>query len=137
MQGRPRDAVERKGTTVPKERVKHGKLYAHYEQDAVGSTSDSPLTDEVSREYLPGDKSIPKNAVITEDPSLDVSWNRDLGWVQVSIDFERRQWVECVESFEDGEIKKAVFTDTLSRQEINHMIRTLRRARDAAFGADE
>ena len=38
---------------------------------------------------------------------------------------------------EDLEHYAAVFTEPLTRPQINHLIRTLKRARDAAYGTDE
>lgn len=120
---------------MPRERVHHGKLYVEID---LQKTSDQPQGVEI-REYDPNDKSIPKDAKVSEEPSLDVTWSRDQGYVQVSIDMSREQWLTNTKQLEDDPnvIKRAIYTDGLSRQEINHLIRTLRRARDSAFGADE
>lgn len=90
------------------------------------------------RPYIVGEI-LPEGSGIREDPSLDVSWNRQ-GNVQVSIEAPTDWW----ERFEQARVGEksdrthyAAFTSTLSRQDINDMIRVLRRARDAAYGADE
>lgn len=72
-------------------------------------------------------------------PSLDVEWQRDAAHVQVAIEFDRDRWATIAKELaEDKAVShKAIYTSSLSRPEINNMIRTLRRARDAAYGGDE
>lgn len=120
---------------MPKERVHHGKIWRHKPNvrnstgDIVGNTVD---------EYR-GESNLEDGEYLTEDPSLEINWDRDHGNVQVSIDFSREQWLACAKDFEETPdlIKKAIYTGSLSRRDINEMIKTLRRARDAAFGRDE
>lgn len=127
---------------MPRERVHHGKLYVHIPLEQETDGSDTPPHIEESREFIPGEK-LPKGAYVTEEPSLEVTWTRsgDMlgGWVQVSIDMPREKWLENMKTLEDDPnvIARAMYTDSLSRQEINNMIKVLRRARDAAYGADE
>lgn len=127
---------------MPRERVQHGKLYVddpRIEPTEVVGQSGEPvgLKAYAQREYIPGEE-LPTEAVITEQPSLDVTWNRDGGWVQLSIEAPRDWWGRFWDSLLAAEQSHyGVFSETLTRQEINHLIRTLRRARDAAFGADE
>ena len=144
---RRRDAVKMEGSTsVPRERVHHGTLHQHV-PEKMATVDDYPATDGyVTRIYKPGretESHIP-GSYITEEPSLDVSWLRDTsgestGWVQVSIDMPRKVWFERVKELESdvNQISQAVYTETLTRDELNKMIRVLRRARDQAFGADE
>jgi len=136
---------------MPRERVKHGKQYATWSADPKdpkpGDATEHPHpegAEEVvyavlSKDYDPGDPGIPAGAKITEDVSLDVNWNREAGWVQVSMSIPAEKWDEINNA--NGDLPTTpyvpVHTDIWTRQEINGMIKTLRRARDAAFGADE
>jgi hypothetical protein len=99
---------------MPRERVQHPKVYEY--ESADGTTG-----------------------YVEHDPALDVTWQRDSETVQVSIEFPRAQWLTiCADLKDDPEIShKAIFSGNLPRPEINHFIRTLKRARDAAYGADE
>lgn len=124
-------------------------MWAHYSvpesegrslpSDARTSADSASEEVEVSRQYFPDDVSIPKDAVITEDISMDVTWNRDAGWVQMSLDIPRKKWEENYQFIaqETSISSRALYTDILTRTEINNLIKTLRRARDAAYGADE
>lgn len=138
---------------MPRERVKHGSAHATWSAKpsdppksdvSVNPTPEGP--DEVtyailSKEYFIGDPDVPSDATITEDVSLDVGWNRDAGWVQITMSIPPDKWKFLSEYFSDtdndGVLPKVLNTGSLTRQEINAMIKTLRRARDAAFGADE
>ena len=80
------------------------------------------------------------------EPELNVSWNKDgdcaSGRVQISIDLPVdyvRHLAKCIEDDETGLHPSAIgaFTPALSRDDINRMIRVLRRARDQAHGRDE
>ncbi len=79
------------------------------------------------------------------DPTLHVSWHQHgtgemPGHVQVALGLP----VQYIGSLM-GDYSKAgavapsmdVFTPVLSRQDVNKLIRTLRRARDQAYGRDE
>lgn len=86
-------------------------------------------------------------------PHLDVLWNRPLdrlslpagedpsGSVQVQIGLNPTEMQSRIDHIaehpEDLEAFSLFFTESLSRHQINHLIRTLKRARDAAYGADE
>lgn len=104
---------------MPRERVQHGKSYPVHEVSEDGKTAGSYT--EVT-------------------PSLDIEWAREpQGRVQVAIEFSRQQWIDITADLHNHQEveRRAIYTDSLDRQQINHMIKTLRRARDAAFGADE
>jgi hypothetical protein len=76
----------------------------------------------------------------TLTPVLDVVWQRDFdGSVQIGLDLKRRYWIDTAKDIENEPLvnSRTVYTESLSRAEINHFIKTLRRARDAAFGSDE
>lgn len=131
--------LSRKGQQMPRERVQHGKLYADItETPDPGNVGQTPGSVMRRVEYRP-DVALPEGATVREEPSLDVSWNRDGGWVQIAIDAPRDWWERFKESL-DGSPEQhhmSAYTDVLTRKEINDLIRTLRRARDAAYGADE
>ena len=118
---------------MPKERVQHGTLNVWpKEATLIGeAVSEGEI-------YLPGDK-IPEGYILREAPSVDVLWNREGEWVQLAIDAPRDWWERFMASYENSPEQHSfpVVTEVLTRKEINHLIRTLRRARDAAYGADE
>lgn len=121
---------------MPRERIKHGNHYIE-KTSTEGATEDSNPTSSTWKLWNPGDP-IPDGCTVREDPSLDLNWNREAGWVQVSIEMTAAQWIVNADELRDGNVShRAIYTDVLTRQEINHMIRTLRRARDAAYGSDE
>lgn len=128
---------------MPRERVHHGKLTAHWKDPDVDFEDGKGYPGaEVSASYSPQDPppfppDVPVE--ITGEPSLDVLWNRDGCYVQVAIDAPRDWWKKWLESY-DGSPELPSFpayTDVLSRRELNDLIRVLRRARDAAYGRDE
>lgn len=119
---------------MPKERIKHGRHYANVPiSDGRGYS-----TVECGPDGLPYSP-VPEGTEYIEDPSLDVTWSRDNGHVQLSIEFTREQWLSNLRTLQEDEAitRRAIFTDSLARHEINHLIRILRRARDAAYGSDE
>lgn len=126
---------------MPRERVQHGKLWV---AKTVPSESVIDIHGEPTgahayelRDFIPGEI-LAKDEVLYEEPSLDVAWNRDAGWVQIGIDAPKDWWDRFFEGYRDhGDTPYAVYTETLTRQQINKMIATLRRARDAAYGRDE
>lgn len=122
---------------MPKERVHHGSMYLFKKQEPVEGQPPSE-DDMVGTLWHPGDPQ-PEGTVLREEPSLDVYWNRDGEWVQVAIDAPTDWWDRFWKDKQENKLITAssVFVEALSRQEINHMIRTLRRARDAAYGSDE
>lgn len=67
-----------------------------------------------------------------EQPSLHVKWFHDPEHVQVQLDVSPEFLAQLT-----GDGGARITSGILSRIEINHMIKTLRRARDAAYGADE
>lgn len=109
---------------MPRERVHHGQIL---KVTTLGTAPPGDLDGTMSAQGVEHQ----------EQPSLDVSWNRDAGWVQVSIHAPRDFWERLYKDRDPDEQSFAAFTDALSRHEINHLIATLRRARDAAYGKDE
>lgn len=71
-------------------------------------------------------------------PALHVSWHASpAGTVQIRFD-ANPDFIQEAADFPDPETgRSAMYTDELTRAEINKMIRTLRRARDQAYGKDE
>lgn len=82
---------------------------------------------------------VPEGGHIDYAPGVELNWSRDQGHVQLSIEFPREQWIANAETLKDDPqvTKRAIYTDSLSRYQINKLIKLLRRARDAAYGADE
>ncbi|WP_280389820.1 hypothetical protein [Nocardia wallacei] len=56
--------------------------------------------------------------------SLDVHWGRDT-FVQLGV------------ARDEGKQGSSLWSESLTRDQINHLIRVLRRARDQAYGRDE
>jgi hypothetical protein len=81
-----------------------------------------------------------------ERRGLDISWSRPdengdttPGNVQIGMSFSPEELRRLSQPYSDGSFPfvRATYTEPLSRDQLNLMIRTLRRARDAAYGADE
>jgi hypothetical protein len=87
------------------------------------------------REIEPGAE-LPDGSKLVADPELSVSWMPD-GHVQVSINMEAEFIKHLSTGMTEGATHNAVYTPSLSRQEINKLIRVLRLARDKAYGRDE
>jgi len=125
---------------MPKERIKHGRIMirdAQRSKDIGGITVPGAVL-----EYEhDGETPIPETATTSVMPSLDLYWNRDYGEVQLSFVAEKRWFIDALEEPMTSEqvdpaTQISIYSESLSRSELNHFIRTLRRARDAAFGAD-
>ncbi len=79
------------------------------------------------------------------EPELNVSWTRGvdhgIGVVQVSMLLPVAYVKHLANSLADPERMEpsgiGAFSPSLSRDELNRLIRTLRRARDQAYGHDE
>jgi len=93
---------------------------------------------------------IGKKIQLTRHPNLEVVWVRpeerppvargeDLeGHVQIGIDLDIVDLEDRMRYDKlDGVTAKTFYTNRLTRAQINELIRTLKRARTAAFGADE
>lgn len=72
------------------------------------------------------------------DAALHVSWNRDGQHVQLclEVDVHYAQLAADEPNANEARTRTELWTPVLSRQDINKLIRTLRRARDTAYGAD-
>lgn len=131
---------------MPRERVQHGKLYVieaanHTVAETLYGDPIPEITAHMMHEFIPGEV-LKDGDVIQEEPSLDVNWTKDRH-VQISIEAPIDWWQRFQESYAQeieenpNRMHYAAFTETLTRAEINDMIRVLRRARDAVFGGDE
>jgi len=92
----------------------------------------------------------PSEAVTCRAPIASVSWARGddhelcNGSVELQVEIDTRHLLSLAESaigegsHKDPELQGVfAITAPMTRTELNHCIRTLKRARDAAFGADE
>lgn len=110
---------------MPRETVIHGSQYTSYKHgyDALQKL------DESERAVAEAEMESRQN------PNLDVNWNRDNEWVQVALVVDRKYLEEYLSTSEDPRL--SIPTEVMSRKDINALIRTLRRARDSAYGSDE
>jgi hypothetical protein len=74
---------------------------------------------------------------IVWSPSADPVNGSNNGWVQVMLECDR-EWLDNVlaEKAEQDNGKVTLYSECLTREEMNSAIRTLRRARDRVHGAD-
>lgn len=112
---------------MPKEQITRGRTWKVIKDPKTGSDS--------GYEYH-GEPLEPSERLIS-DPHVEVNWGSHQGGnVQVSIHFEKRQWEECLaEQNERGaapEDKYGIYVD-LSKEDINRLIRLLKRVRRNAF----
>lgn len=70
------------------------------------------------------------------EPTLHVGWRKG-SYIQVSIEADGSYFRFATENPDTTTDRSTVYSEPLSRQEINKMIRSLRRARDQVFGCDE
>jgi len=84
------------------------------------------------------DVDVPDSAAVLTDPELHVSWSPESigGHVQVSLNMEA-EFLKRNAADLEGVSHRALYTPSLSRKEINKLIRVLRLARDKAYGRDE
>ena len=72
------------------------------------------------------------NGIDTFTPHLHVRWHREGEWVQVQLTVEPEHARYLLDN-----TCRDITSEVLDRRAINNLIRTLRRARDAAYGTDE
>lgn len=125
---------------MPRERVQHGDIYVFAKTPDESDPVLPGQTPAAGKKYYPGDV-VPDDHILREEPSLDVSWrNEDVGgWVQICFDAPRDWWERFIAAFDESPEQHhfAAFTSVLTRGQINHLIKSLRRARDRAYGADQ
>lgn len=132
---------------MPRETVHYGRDYARVKYPATDDHSAFEV------EYDAHDRRLASGEVDGEitystKPQVDIMWSRSAGSaiemngsVQVSIGIAPKDMQRTIDHIkdqpEDLEAFSTFYTEPLTRAEINHFIRTLRRARDAAYGSDE
>lgn len=111
-------------------------------KEKINFPSDSVAWNPVPGAVGPGawvgaDSTPDRDPVFILDAQVQVGWHKD-AWVQVSIEADR-SYLRFAADTPDAETsdRSTVYTPPLSRDEINKLIRTLRRARDQVFGRDE
>jgi hypothetical protein len=148
---------------MPKEVIQYGDPYVriYYEESDTVSYSDVSVSRDVPEDdpspmslvehHAPG---MPKgdSYALTRKPNLEVYWSRssefselrrfdedEEGNVQIMLDLDKTEVLDLAARFETDPdmVATAAITGKLSRYQINKLIKTLRRARDAAFGTDE
>lgn len=140
---------------MPRETIKWGRDFAIHK---VPASKDTPsyeyeVTAEAAHAHRQDGTWTADELVFDTKPHLDLVWSRPIdnlslplgeeahGAVQVEIilspaDMQRR--IDHISAHpEDLEAFSQFFTEPLTRGEINQFIRHLKRARDAAYGADE
>ena len=140
---------------MPKETVKWGRDFATV--TVRPSDKQSGYTYELSAEEaqsrIAGDELRKADVEFSNKPRLDVLWQRPIDKLSLPIGEDPQGSVQILlglnptdmknrirhleEHPEDLESFSLIFTEPLTRYEINNLIRTLKRARDAAHGSDE
>lgn len=87
-------------------------------------------------EHNGGTLTLPDTTGVSDDVCVSVGWNR-AGWVQVNLNTPTAHLASVLSSYTNDNAGDAtVYSETLSREEVNKLIRTLRKARDQAYGSD-
>jgi len=68
------------------------------------------------------------------DPAVHVGWTPNGEKVQVAFEADPNHLLAVADG--DRDVRRMVWSPVLSRDEVNRLIKTLRRARDAAYGVD-
>ena len=130
---------------MPSETIHWGKQYTvvtHPETEHTGGWDEEvDYKGSIEGEPLP---------VVHRTPSIAIHWTRPgdhapveytedpEGHVQITLDVSAREILLAAESVTKyGATSHGFFTDSLSRYQINKLIKILKRARDAAKGVDE
>jgi|SRR5882757_690443 len=93
---------------------------------------------------LEGGKETYSEETAPQFPLLHIGWHNDPdggGWVQAHLQIDKlffAQWVKDMQAtadqHDDGTID--LYSETMTRDECNQLIKQTRRARDGAYGAD-
>lgn len=144
---------------MPKETVHWGKHYKLVKKEST-LRDGSPWYDEYSWDgsYQTDEKGnilpLPPGTEASRYPSVEVSWSRPRdratlpydedpeGTVQIGMEVNmvdmRQSFRHSEGGLDDPDLKaKTFYTRSLTRTQINNMIKTLKRARDAAYGEDQ
>lgn len=85
---------------------------------------------------------------LTREPNVEIVWTRPeetvqqtgvdpAGWVQIGIDLDGVDLEDRMRYSGSNTTAKTFYTESLTRHQINELIRVLKRARNAAYGSDE
>lgn len=111
---------------MPKENIVPAIAYV-YDKDGIQIDEGMPFAV----------KATPEDGSSHMTPGMEIVWNRS-GWVQIGVDIPR-EWILAkakeLEAIPDI-TATAIYAD-VSRFQANKLIAIMRRARNAAFGADE
>lgn len=140
---------------MPKEIIKYGRDYAtvtvHGTKETGGYSYE--LGAEEAHKGIAGGGLARPDVEFSNKPAIHLHWQRPIdrmslpageepkGSVQLSLSLNptdtQRLITHIAEHPEDLEPFSTFYTEPLTRHEINEAIRNLKRARDAAYGADE
>lgn len=76
---------------------------------------------------------------VVDATSVELVWSRPASGGNLQLHFQRHIWDDAMRADSDtgsGVQEVDQYTDQLSRDDCNRMIRALRRARDVVYGAD-
>lgn len=113
---------------MPREQINYPKS-ADLAELVVSDTGGEAVPDK--------DSPIPGEVIRRNAPTLHVGWHRN-AWLQLSIEGDVTYFRFAADT-PDGSTsdRSTVYTEPLTRDEVNKLIRSLRRARDQVFGRDE
>lgn len=90
-------------------------------------------------DFVRGSADLPTN--------LEIKWDKDCGFIQIGVRDLRNSWIQtnlpttgtsnALSTLNDPAVVESLWVNFEDRASINEAIRTLRRARDGAFGRDE
>lgn len=118
---------------MPREQINYPRVDERIEWNPDKDGGDTPGA------WLGADGvAVPANGepIIITPPTLHVGWHRE-SWVQLSIEGDVSYFRFAAENPDATGERSTVYTEPLSRDEINKLIRSLRKARDQVFGRDE
>ena len=128
---------------MPKERIKQGDILviedAGKTQAMYLDGEPAPYMARKVHVFEPGEI-LNRGDILEEHPSFDIHWNKmnngGDGWANLSVTIPRA-WLEQVlaDPTTDQEYVK-VYSDLLSRAELNRMVTLARHVRDSAHGQD-
>lgn len=129
---------------MPRETIQHARIVVRHEEPPVvfdehGGNLQYPLVSAiVDREYVPNE-ALGVHDTLIEGSAVSLHWSRDAEYVQIGIEAPRKFWDSFIQGYDSSKElhRYELYTESLTRKEINDLIKVLRRARDAAYGTDE
>jgi len=83
----------------------------------------------------------PDGSALPPGPECAIHWSGEAGgYAQISFEFDvkaMREYLDQLAKNSPMDSRAIFYTETLTRPELQNLIRTAKRARDAVFGADE